>query len=181
MYVDSWSKWQIRVARSLGIATVYQDLALVDQRSVVANLFLGREPTKSLIVDRERMNGEAHQVLHDLRIHIPSVLQLVGSLSGGQRQAVAIGHAVAQKGEILILDEPTAALGVEQTRLVIELIMRLKAEGHSIVVISHNLLHVFSVADRITVLRGGRKVGTVRRAETNADQVVKMITGADLL
>jgi len=170
-----------RVARSLGIATVYQDLALVDQRDVAANLFLGREPVQGLVVDRRRMVEEAERVLQELHIRIPSVHAVVGLLSGGQRQAVAIGRAVAQGGRIIIMDEPTAALGIEQARHVLDLILRLKAEGHAVIVISHNLRHVFSVADRITVLRGGRKVGTRRKTETSGEEIVKMIVGAESL
>jgi ABC-type sugar transport system ATPase subunit len=170
-----------RQARDLGIATVYQDLALVDQRDVAANLFLGREPRRGLLVDRGRMVLDAERVLQDLHIRIPSVYSPVGTLSGGQRQAVAIGRAVAQGGRIIIMDEPTAALGIEQSRHVLDLIHRLKAEGHAVIVVSHNLRHVFSVADRITVLRGGRKVGTRVKTETSGEEIVKMIVGADML
>lgn len=170
-----------RVAADLGIATVYQDLALVDQRSVAANLFLGREPTRGLVVDRKQMYTEAEQVIAKLHIRIPSVHALVGSLSGGQRQAVAIGRTVAQNSRIVILDEPTAALGVEQQQFVLDLVHQLKAHGHSIIIISHNLLHVFSVADRITVLRGGRNVGVRTKAETTSDEIIKLIVGAEML
>ncbi len=169
------------VARDHGIATVYQDLALVDQRDVAANLFLGREPRKGLVVDRRKMVADSEQVLQDLHIRIPSVFSLVGFLSGGQRQAVAIGRAVAQGGRIIIMDEPTAALGIEQSRHVLDLIHRLKAEGHSVIIISHNLRHVFSVADRITVMRGGHNVGTRLKGETTGEEIVKMIVGAEML
>jgi ABC-type sugar transport system ATPase subunit len=170
-----------RIARDLGIATVYQDLALVDQRDVACNLFLGREPRKGLVVDRRRMVVESERVLQDLHIRIPSVFSLVGFLSGGQRQAVAIGRAVAQGGRIIVMDEPTAALGIEQSRHVLELTHRLKAEGHSVVVVSHNLRHVFSVADRIAVLRGGRNAGVRRKDETSGEEIVKLIVGAEML
>jgi ABC-type sugar transport system ATPase subunit len=170
-----------RAASDLGIATVYQDLALVDQRSVAANLFLGREPARGMVVDRKRMIAEAEQVIAKLHIRLPSVHALVGSLSGGQRQAVAIGRTMAQNSRIIILDEPTAALGVEQQQFVLDLVRQLKAHGHSIIIISHNLLHVFSVADRITVLRGGRNVGVRTQAETNSDEIIKLIVGAEML
>jgi ABC-type sugar transport system ATPase subunit len=183
IYIDG-KRTQIpnpRAATNLGIATVYQDLALVDQRSVAANLFLGREPARGMVVDRKRMVAEAEQVIANLHIRIPSVHALVGNLSGGQRQAVAIGRTMAQNSRIIILDEPTAALGVEQQQFVLDLVRQLKAHGHSIIIISHNLLHVFSVADRITVLRGGRQVGVRTKAETNSDEIIKMIVGAEML
>ena len=169
-----------RAATALGIATVYQDLALVDQRSIAANLFLGREPTRGLTVDHRRMAAEAEETLAKLRIRIPSVHTLVGNLSGGQRQAVAIGRAMAQNSRIVILDEPTAALGVEQQQFVLELVMQLKAAGHAIVLISHNLAHVFAVADRITVMRAGRRVGVRRKSGTNNEEIIGMIVGAQL-
>jgi D-xylose transport system ATP-binding protein len=167
-----------RVASSYGIATVYQDLALIDQRSVAANLFLGREPARGMVVDRKRMTEEAEQVIAKLRIHIPSVHTLVGNLSGGQRQAVAIGRTLAQNSRIVILDEPTAALGVEQQQFVLDLVKQLKSHGKTIIIISHNLLHVFSVADRITVMRGGRNVGVLEKARTTTDEIIKLIVGA---
>lgn len=170
-----------RIAADLGIATVYQDLALVDQRSVAANLFLGREPARGQIVDRKRMIEEAEQVIAKLHIRIPSVHALVGNLSGGQRQAVAIGRTMAQKSRIIILDEPTAALGVEQQQFVLDLVLQLKAHGQSIIIISHNLLHVFSVADRITIMRGGRQVGVREKIKTSSDEIIKLIVGAETL
>ena len=169
-----------RAATALGIATVYQDLALVDQRSIAANLFLGREPTRGITVDHRRMAAEAEETLAKLRIRIPSVHTLVGNLSGGQRQAVAIGRAMAQNSRIVILDEPTAALGVEQQQFVLELVMQLREAGHAIVLISHNLMHVFAVADRITVMRAGRRVGVRRKSETNNEEIIGMIVGAQL-
>jgi ABC-type sugar transport system ATPase subunit len=170
-----------RAAADLGIATVYQDLALVDQRSVAANLFLGREPARGLVVNRKRMIEEAEQVIAKLHIHIPSVHMLVGNLSGGQRQAVAIGRTIAQNSRIVILDEPTAALGVEQQQFVLDLVMQLKSHGQTIIIISHNLLHVFSVADRITIMRGGRHVGVREKARTTSDEIIKLIVGAETL
>ena len=168
-------------AFALGIATVYQDLALVGTRDVAHNLFIGREPTKWGMVDRRRMVAEARGVIGLLNVDIPSVDALVAQLSGGQRQAVAIGRAVHEGRSILVLDEPTAALGVRESHQMLSLIERLRDQGKAVVIVSHNLLHVFRIADAITVLRGGQIVGTRRKSETTADEIVKMITGADML
>ena len=165
-------------ARALGIATVFQDLALVDMRDVAANLFLGREPTRwRWFVDRGAMLAEARRTLADLRVRMPSLTVEVGQLSGGQRQSVAIGRAISQHGRIIIMDEPTAALGVKESRKVLDLILRLRESGAGVVVISHNMRQVFSIADRIAVMRHGRQVGVRRRAETTPDEIVKMIVG----
>jgi D-xylose transport system ATP-binding protein len=168
-------------AFALGIATVYQDLALVGTRDVAHNLFIGREPTRWGMVDRRRMVAEARDVISLLNVDIPSVDALVAQLSGGQRQAVAIGRAVHEGRSILVLDEPTAALGVRESHQMLTLIERLRDQGKAVVIVSHNLLHVFRIADAITVLRGGQVVGTRRKSETTADEIVKMITGADML
>jgi ABC-type sugar transport system ATPase subunit len=168
-------------AFGLGIATVYQDLALVGTRDVAHNLFVGREPTKWGVVNRRKMVAEARGVVSLLNVDIPSVDALVAHLSGGQRQAVAIGRAVHEGRAVLMLDEPTAALGVRESHQMLSLIERLRNQGKAIVIVSHNLLHVFRIADRITVLRGGRVVGSRRKSQTNADEIVKMITGADML
>jgi ABC-type sugar transport system ATPase subunit len=173
-----------RDAMAQGIATVYQNLALVDQRDVAANVFLGQELVRGLVLDRGRMLEEAAQVLQDLRADIPSAQTPVGLLSGGQRQAVAIARAIHQGGggtRLVIMDEPVAALGIEESRKVLRLITRLKDQGRAVIVISHNLEHVFSVADRIVVLRRGRLVGIRRREETTADEIVRFIVGAEHL
>ncbi|MEZ4726832.1 MAG: ATP-binding cassette domain-containing protein [Caldilineaceae bacterium] len=166
------------VARDHGIATVYQDLALADDRDVASNLFLGREPTRFFMVDKSRMNREARQVLNRLRSTIPSVTTRVGLLSGGQRQAVAIGRAMLQGGRIFILDEPTAALGVRESANVLRLIAEVRDQGSAVVIISHNLTHVFSIADRISVMRRGRHVGTRSKTLSTPDEIVALITGA---
>ena len=167
------------VAQSLGIATVYQDLALVDPRSVAANIYLGREPRRmGLFVDYPRMYRDAATVLARLRVDIPTVRAQVRQLSGGQRQAVAIARALARDSHIYLFDEPTAALGVEQQANVNRLIEDLKSHGRSVVVISHNLEHVFEVADTIFVLRNGRRVARVAKADTTRHEVVGLITGA---
>jgi ABC-type sugar transport system ATPase subunit len=167
-------------ARQLGIATVFQNLALVDLRDVAANIFLGREPVKwRWFIDTPAMLREARKVLADLRVRIPSLSVEVGQLSGGQRQAIAIGRATSQNGRIIIMDEPTAALGVKESHKVLDLILRLRAAGTGVVVISHNMRQVFSIADRIAVMRHGRQVGVRRRTETSPDEIVKMIVGVD--
>jgi ABC-type sugar transport system ATPase subunit len=170
------------MARNLGIATVFQNLALVDARDVACNLFLGREPTRwRYFVKRRKMREDARKVITDLRVNVPSVTAEAGQLSGGQRQSLAIGRATSQQGRVIIMDEPTAALGVKESRKVLDLILRLKARGIGIVVISHNMRHVFSVSDRIMVLRHGRVAGVRRKGETTPDEIVKLIVGVDTL
>lgn len=171
-----------RDAMRAGIATVYQNLALVDQRDVASNIFLGREPTRGLILDRRRMLTESVEVLGQLRSDIPSVEIPVGLLSGGQRQAVAIARAVHESAaRLVIMDEPVAALGIEESRKVLRLIKQLKGRGHAVIVISHNLEHVFSVTDRIVVLRRGRLVGARSREDATAAEIVRLIVGAEHL
>ena len=146
-------------ASDLGIATVYQDLALADNLDIVQNMFLGREPVRHLVLDEVAMEKQAKRTLADLSVvTIRSVRQPVGSLSGGQRQAVAVAKAVLRQARLVIMDEPTAALGVTQTRVVLDLIKRLKSQGIAVLVISHNLSDVFEVADRVAVLRLGRRL-----------------------
>jgi ABC-type sugar transport system ATPase subunit len=123
------------------------------------------------------MLAEARRTLADLRVRMPSLSVEVGQLSGGQRQSVAIGRAISQHGRIIIMDEPTAALGVTESRKVLDLILRLRESGAGVVVISHNMRQVFSIADRIAVMRHGRQVGVRRRGETTPDEIVKMIVG----
>ncbi len=172
-----------RDVTALGIATVYQDLALCDNLDVVANLYLGRErligPNGPLaVVDEVPMEQKAIEVLRSLSVKIPSVRIPIGSLSGGQRQSVAVARAVMGDAKVVMLDEPTAALGVAQTRQVLDLILRLREQGLAVVVISHNLADVFEVCDRVVVLRLGRRVATYRLSETSREQLVAAITGA---
>lgn len=169
-------------ATALGIATVYQDLALCDNLDVVANLFLGRERASGLpgglrSLSEEEMERRTRDVLHSLSVKIPSVRRPVSDLSGGQRQSVAVSRAVLWGSQVVLLDEPTAALGVEQTAMVLRLVRQLGERGLGVVLISHNLADVFSVADRIVVLRLGRRVATFHRRETTPEQVVAAITG----
>jgi len=162
-----------------GIATVFQDLALVNTLDIGRNVYLGIAPTRfGFVIDYRRMYRGSRELLHSLKIEVPSVRASVSELSGGQRQAVALARAMAKDAEIFLLDEPTAALGVTQTAVVNELIRELRSSGKTVVVISHNLEEVFSVADRIVVLRLGSCVG-VRDAEgLSHEEVVGMITGA---
>ena len=164
-------------ATDLGIATVYQDLALCDNLDIVANMFLGREETKFGQLDEVGMEKTAKQTLADLSVvTVRSVRQPVGSLSGGQRQAVAVARAVMRQARLVILDEPTAALGVTQTRVVLDLIRRLKSQNIAVIVISHNLNDVQSVADRIAVLRLGRLVAVGPAAQYDAESIVDLMT-----
>jgi D-xylose transport system ATP-binding protein len=170
-----------RDVSDLGIATVYQDLALCDNLDVVGNLYLGRERRIGRgplgIVDEVPMEQRAIEVLRDLSVKIPSVRTQVATLSGGQRQSVAVARAVMGDARVVQLDEPTAALGVAQTRQVLDLIMRLREQGLGVVVISHNLADVFEVADRIIVLRLGRRVASFTAQTVSREEVVAAITG----
>jgi ABC-type sugar transport system ATPase subunit len=171
-----------RDAKNLQIETIYQTLAVADNVDAAANLYLGREPVRyRFFVDRRKMLEGARQVLRDLRVNIPSLTAEVGQLSGGQRQSIALGRATAQHGRVIIMDEPTAALGVRESRKVLDLILRLKATGTGIVIVSHNMRHVFSVADRILVLRHGSRVGVRDKHATAPDEIVKMIVGVEML
>jgi D-xylose transport system ATP-binding protein len=166
-----------RDATDLGIATVYQDLALADNLDIVQNMFLGRELLKYWILDETAMEKAAKRTLADLSVvTVRSVRQPVGSLSGGQRQAVAVARAVLRQAQLVVLDEPTAALGVTQTRVVLDLIRRLKTQGIAVIVISHNLNDVFSVADRVAVLRLGRVVAVGPKERFDTESVVDLMT-----
>lgn len=172
------------VAEKCGIQTVYQDLALCDNLDIVSNLFLGRELMRPVIpgllrvLRKSEMEERAKPVLRDLGINLPPLTTPVASLSGGQRQTVAVARAVLWGSKLVLLDEPTAALGVAQTKSVLELILRLKSKNVGVLVISHNLHDVFQIADRIIVLRLGRTIGEYVRARTTPEQIVAAITGA---
>jgi D-xylose transport system ATP-binding protein len=172
-------------ATSLGVATVYQDLALCDNLDVVANLFVGREEIAGgaggalRALDEASMEKQAAELLQTLTVRLPSVRQEVGLLSGGQRQSVAIARSLIGEAKVVLLDEPTAALGVAQTAQVLALIRRLREQGLGVVVISHNLADVFEVVDRIFVLRLGRKAGVFEIGETSREEIVSAITGAE--
>ena len=168
-----------RGAAQLGISTVYQDLALCDNLDVVANLYLGRELTEAEVLDEVGMERRAIEVLKGLQVKIRIVRNAVASLSGGQRQSVAVARSVMWNSKVVLLDEPTAALGVAQTRQVLDLIRRLREQGLGVVVISHNLADVFEVCDRIVVLWLGRPVGSFDVRATSREKVVAAITGAE--
>jgi len=164
-------------ATDLGIAAVYQDLALCDNLDIVQNMLLGHEAEHFGLLDEVGMELTAKKTLQDLRVTtVRSIRQLVGSLSGGQRQAVAVAKAVMLDAKLVIMDEPTAALGVSQTELVLNLIKRLKNTGHSVLVISHNLNDVFQVADRIAVLYLGRLAAVTQAADLDRQSAVDLMT-----
>src|SRR6266550_7441510 len=169
-----------QAANRLGIETVYQDLALCDNLDVVSNLFLGHEeltPWRSL--SEVPMEKRTLEVLRTLDVKLPSIRTLVASLSGGQRQSIAVAKSLLRNAKVVLLDEPTAALGVAQTRQVLSLILRLRDQGLGIVVISHNLADVFEVVDQVIVLRLGRRVGTFDIKTSTPEQIVAAITGAE--
>jgi len=162
---------------SLGIATVYQDLALCDNLDIVQNMFLGREPTKFMALDEAPMEVAARRTLADLQVTtVRSIRQPVASLSGGQRQSVAVARAVLWNSQLMILDEPTAALGVAQTAMVLKLVRRLADQGYGVVMVSHNLNDVFEVADRVAVLRLGKMVAQGAISQFTHQSVVELMT-----
>ncbi|MER5294599.1 MULTISPECIES: ATP-binding cassette domain-containing protein [Streptomyces] len=165
-------------AQALGIATVYQDLALCDNIDVVGNLFLGRELRKWGVLDEVEMERRARELLTTLSIRIPSVRIPIASLSGGQRQTVAIARSMLGEPKLVILDEPTAALGVEQTAQVLDLVERLRERGHAVILISHNMADVKAVADKVAVLRLGRNNGVFEVKTTSQEEIISAITGA---
>jgi D-xylose transport system ATP-binding protein len=171
-----------RDAARLGIEVVYQDLALSDNLDIVQNMFLGREETKFGTFDEGMMEREASDTLRSLSVRtVRSVRQKVSSLSGGQRQTVAIARAVLKEARVVILDEPTAALGVAQTEQVLNLVKRLAEQGVAVIMISHNLVDVFAVADYINVLYLGQMVASIEAEKTSSDDVVGYITGTKTL
>ncbi|GAA2128620.1 ATP-binding cassette domain-containing protein [Nocardioides bigeumensis] len=165
-------------AQDLGVATVFQDLALCDNLDVVANLFLGQERLLGPIIDEAGMEKEAWRLLRSLSAKIPSVRIPIASLSGGQRQTVAIARSLVGAPKVVMLDEPTAALGVAQTAEVLNLIERLRESGLGVILISHNMADVQAVADRIVVMRLGRNAAEFRVEEATTQQLVAAITGA---
>jgi len=170
-------------ARRIGIETVYQDLSLCENLDASSNLFIGRELHKNVlgfrVLQKREMEKRTVEVLGKIGINIPSVKEKVEYLSGGQRQAVALGRFVAWGEKLILLDEPTAALGVRETRKALDLVLTIRKEKSiSMIFISHNLQHVFEVADRIIVLRHGEVVGIRERKLTNPDEIVALITGA---
>jgi D-xylose transport system ATP-binding protein len=165
-------------AQALGIATVFQDLALCDNLDVVGNLFLGNEVLRGRALDEVTMEQESWRLLRELSAKIPSVRIPVASLSGGQRQTVAIARSLLGAPKVVMLDEPTAALGVAQTAEVLNLVERLRENGLGVILISHNMSDVMAVADRVAVLRLGRNNGVFRVADTTSQEIIAAITGA---
>ena len=165
-------------AQDLGIATVFQDLALCDNLDVVANLFLGQERTRNGVIDEVAMEVESWRLLRSLSAKIPSVRIPIAALSGGQRQTVAIARSLVGKPKVVMLDEPTAALGVAQTAEVLNLVERLRENGLGVILISHNMADVQAVADRIVVMRLGRNAAEFRTEDVSTADLVAAITGA---
>jgi D-xylose transport system ATP-binding protein len=169
-------------AAAVGIATIYQELALSENLSVAENVYLGREDVRRILgvpfLRRAAMRRRVAALLKELDAHIPDPALPVGSMSGGQRQAVAICRALNLDAKLVIMDEPTAALAVAETRKVLALVRRLADRGCAVVLVSHNISDVFEVADRMVVFRRGRKIAERRRADTNPEEIVAFITGA---
>jgi ABC-type sugar transport system ATPase subunit len=174
-----------REARDLGIETIYQDLALAENLDVGSNIFLGREVKRRYLggiirtLDRKKMREESSIVLDRLDIKIPSLTQQIRNLSGGQRQTVAIARSIYWNARMMIMDEPTAALGVSEQRKVLTLVRTLAGQGVPVIIISHNMQDVFAVADRIVVMRRGKKVGERIATETTPDDIVRLMVGAE--
>ncbi len=170
-----------RDAKELGIETIYQTLALSENLDSIANLFIGREKTSFLgFMDEVRMERAARETLERMKFNLPNLATLVSSLSGGQRQAIAIARAVLFKAEVLIMDEPTAALGPEETAKVGDLIRELASQGIGIILISHDIHDVFALADRMLVMRNGKMVGTVPTKDVTEDEALAMIIAGNL-
>ena len=175
-----YQKLTPKKAAEEGISTVYQDLALGNTMDVAANLFLGNEISKVGFLKKKQMRQEAEKLLKKLDIQIPDVSAPVGDLSGGQRQGVAVARLVYRGGKILIFDEPTAAMGLNESGAVLRLIRKLAEEGYVVILISHNMQHVFHISDRICVMRQGKVVKELKVPETSMDEVVSLITGSVL-
>ena len=166
------------MARAHGIEVVYQDLALADQQTVYMNMFLGREPTNAFgLLDRRRMIAETEKLVTELDVRIPSAHATIRDLSGGQRQGVAIARATHWASKLILLDEPTAALGVAETAKVEEIVASLKTRNIGVLIISHSLDQVFKLSDRICVLRRGKQIGVRETSKTDKNEIIAMITG----
>lgn len=179
---DVYSSLNPALAISLGISTVYQDLALVDSRDVAANLFLGRELLKfGFWLDKRLMTKKAKQLLKSLNVSILDPKRMVSQLSGGQRQGIAVARAINQGGKVIIFDEPTAAMGVNESRQILNLIKDLGEQGYGVIVVSHNLHHVLEISQRICVMKQGRLVADLITAQSNPSEIAHYITGVNNL
>lgn len=170
------------LAISLGISTVYQDLGLVDTRNVAANLFLGHELVKcGFWLDKKRMKKQSEQILKSLKVNILDSNRMVSQLSGGQRQGIAVARAINQGGKVIIFDEPTAAMGVNESRQILNLIKDLGKQGYAVIVVSHNLHHVLEISERVCVMKQGNLVADLVTAESNPSEIAHYITGVQAL
>jgi simple sugar transport system ATP-binding protein len=172
-----------REAQELGVATVFQDLGMISLMSITRNFFLGREPTRSRLplsrIDQDRANRVAREALADIGIDIRDPTRAVGTLSGGERQSVAIARAVHFGARVLILDEPTSALGVHQAAIVLKLIVEARMRGLAVIFISHNIHHAYPVADTFTLLNRGRNRGTFAKSEITRDEIISIMSGGE--
>ncbi|MBP8717600.1 MAG: sugar ABC transporter ATP-binding protein [Candidatus Atribacteria bacterium] len=169
-----------KMARDLGIETVYQNLALIDLMSIARNFFLGREPVHPWagvikVLDKPKINSITEEVLKDIGIKVRSVEEEVAILSGGERQSVAIGRAIYFGAKLLVLDEPTAALSIKESHKVLDYVLEAKERGLSVIFITHNIYHVYSVADRFTILELGEKLGDFKKDEVSTEDIIEVI------
>lgn len=172
---EAFSSLSIKQALELGIRTVYQDLSLVNGKNSVENIFLGDELARGPFLDRKAMREEARRLLADIRVSIPDLEEPVQNLSGGQRQGVAIARALRRPGKLLLLDEPTAAMGIEESHSALKLLARLRERGMTELMISHNLYQVFDLADYVYVMRSGRCIAGVATADSTPEQLQALI------
>ncbi len=171
----SYPRLEIAQALQMGIYTVYQDLSLDDNKNSYENIFLGQERMRGPFLDRRRMKLEAAALLERLEITIPDLTEPVRVLSGGQRQGIAIARAMLQPGRLLLLDEPTAAMGIRESHQTMQLLRRLRAEGHTLLIVSHDIYQVFGIADRIFVMRAGRCIADIMAKDSSPEELHRLI------
>ncbi len=170
----------IKKALDLGITTLYQELGLVNTKDSIYNIFLGKELTKGIFLNRGEMLKIAKKLIYDLNLNIPNIYQEVGKLSGGQRQGLAIARAIYRESDIVILDEPTAAMGPSERKKIINLIRGLKEKGKGVIVISHDLPTAYNIADRILVLKNGEQKGYIKKSDLSYEELNTLIKGQNL-
>lgn len=175
--VEGMEHTRLTIAQALqmGIRTVYQDLSLDDWKNSYENIFLGHERMRGPFLDRRRMEREAADLLKRLEIKIPDLTQPVRVLSGGQRQGIAIARAMLQPGRLLLLDEPTAAMGIRESHQTMQLLRRLRQEGHTLLIVSHDIYQVFGIADRIFVMRAGRYIADIMTQDSSPEELHRLI------